>query len=65
VVVGDTDGVAVVPAAVADAVAASVTERLRAEVETRRRLGSGQALDAIQGFAPYPYPLAAPTGGPR
>lgn len=61
VVVADPDGVAVVPAAVAAAVAASVAERLRVEVQTRTRLGAGEALNAIQTFPPYPYPLARAT----
>lgn len=66
VVIADVDGVAVVPAAVAAAVAASVTERLRLEAATRSRLEAGEGLDAIQGFAPYPYALsggAARSGG--
>lgn len=65
VVVADPDGVAVVPAAVAPVVAASVAEHLRVEVQTRRRLGAGEALDAIQAFPPYPYPLATAPGSAR
>lgn len=59
IVVADADGVAVVPAGVAAAVAASVTDRLRAEEETRTRLAAGEPLKAIQRFPAYPYPLPA------
>lgn len=65
IVVADADGVVVVPARVAVTVAEAVAVRLAAEVETRRRLRGGETLAAVQGFASYPHPLAAPGGEGR
>jgi regulator of RNase E activity RraA len=56
IVVGDGDGVAVVPHALAQAVAQAARERLADEAQMRRRLAAGEALGDLLGIVPYPYP---------
>lgn len=54
IVVGDGDGVAVVPQAVAADVAAQVRLKLLSEVDTRTRMAAGEPLWQILGVPAYP-----------
>lgn len=65
IVVGDVDGVAVVPAAVAAEVLADAARRLDGERTTRERLQTGERLGRILGITPYREAGGAGEGAGR
>lgn len=63
VVVGDADGVAVVPAEVAAQVAAETRAKLASEESTRSRMAAGEPLGKILGVTAYPADGLTPRQG--
>jgi regulator of RNase E activity RraA len=55
-IVGDDDGLSIIPAGLAESIAAQAEEKLRKEADTLARMYAGEHLTEIIGFAGLIYP---------